>query len=561
MTKDLVESSSVDARIDWAKSADVVVVGGGTAGWAAAVAAANRGASVIVLESADHIGGTTLKATAGAFWIPNNSKMREAGLEDPREEALDYMCRLAYPQLYDPQSATRGVPRDIFELIEFYVDNAAGVVDTLEELGAIDAVAAVDDPDYHPSLPENKAPFGRQMRPVGTNMAARDGGALLIRGLKAKADELGVQLLMEHRVRHAISNAAGEIVGVVAQTPAGDVHVRAHRAVVFGTGGFAHDSGLLLDYLSGPVYGAGATPHALGDFVRIGIEVGAALGNMSHGWYTQVPLEAVVRDREVDNGIWVPFGASMIQVNKYGHRVVNEKMVYNERTQVHFHWRADTLEYPNLALFMVYDDSVAENDLDWFSRNPIPLPGESTHDVVSGQTLKELASNLEERLQKYSAELGGLKLASNFADELKATIERYNSMAESGEDLDFHRGETVLQTAWHGPASPEAANPTMSTISSEGPYHAIILVAGLLDTKGGPKANAKGQILDPSAHPIPGLYGAGNCIASPAGQAYWAGGATLGLALVYGYVAGLEAASEPKHQIDAAGTADPKPLH
>jgi predicted oxidoreductase len=85
----------------------------------------------------------------------------------------------------------------------------------------------------------------------------------------------------------------------------------------------------------------------------------------------------------------------------------------------------------------------------------------------------------------------------------------------------------------------------MAAISDKGPYYCILVCGATLDTKGGPKINDKAQIIDPQGAPIPGLYGAGNCIASPAGQAYWSGGGTIGPAMVYGYLAGLNAAQEP----------------
>ena len=55
------------------------------------------------------------------------------------------------------------------------------------------------------------------------------------------------------------------------------------------------------------------------------------------------------------------------------------------------------------------------------------------------------------------------------------------------------------------------------------------------------------QVLDSEDRPIIGLYGAGNCIGSTAGQGYWAGGSTLGPALTFGALAGRHAAaSSPK---------------
>jgi len=68
---------------------------------------------------------------------------------------------------------------------------------------------------------------------------------------------------------------------------------------------------------------------------------------------------------------------------------------------------------------------------------------------------------------------------------------------------------------------------------------------GTLDTKGGPRINDKGQVLSAKGTPIPGLYGAGNCIAAPAASTYWAGGSTLGPAMTFGALAGKHAASQP----------------
>ena len=70
-----------------------------------------------------------------------------------------------------------------------------------------------------------------------------------------------------------------------------------------------------------------------------------------------------------------------------------------------------------------------------------------------------------------------------------------------------------------------------------------------MDTNGGPLINTEAQILGFDLQPVKGLYGAGNCVAPPAGTAYWGPGTTIGLALTYGFIAGRNAAKEPKKSL------------
>jgi succinate dehydrogenase/fumarate reductase flavoprotein subunit len=377
--------------------------------------------------------------------------------------------------------------------------------------------------------------------------------------MQAWTDAQGIPLLISHRVVGVFQNAKGEVVGVLADNDGQEVTARARKAVVFGTGGFTQDEVKSLNYLRGPIFAGCGVPSCTGDFVDIGLALGAEFGNMNQAWWLQMPLELALKSPALPGAdVWLPFGDSMVIVNKYGDRVTSEKMVYNERSQTHFYWDPARREYRNLVQFMIYDDAVAQNPTEWQFRYPVPMPGKDEPIVISGDTWEELAANINERLdsvrgqRSVSARIGpDVRLADDFVERLQATIERFNGFAETGVDEDFGRGSTPIQVAWQGPPREEnMPNPTMAAFAEEGPYHCIMLGGGTLDTKGGPVTDTSARVQHVNGHAIPGLYAAGNCAASPAGQAYWAAGGTIGVALAFGYIAGLNAAAETEKSIE-----------
>jgi 3-oxosteroid 1-dehydrogenase len=521
-------------------AADVVVVGSGAAGTAAAATAANEGAQVLVLERAAEIGGTTALAGCGA-WVPNNSLMRAEGAIDPRGPALRFMTSLSYPHLYDPESPTLGLSAEAYQLLETYYDRGAEAIDYLIACGATQFYADIDVPDYFALHPENAAPYGRLLKPPERKLGREGAAEAHLTRMLDFVEGHGGTVRTGHRVKTLLRNDEGEVVGAEVHAGVRTVLVRARQAMIFATGGFLHDPELRREYLMGPTYGGCASANATGDFVRIGQEMGAQLGLMHHAWWYQIALEHAVANSQTAGGLFMPFGDSMIQVNRQGARVINEKAPYNERGPIHFVWNGH--EYPNLVLFSIFDDGVLNNPETIGYRFPVPQKGEQVSHLISGDTIEELAANIAQRLSKYRAHTGGLQLGREFVGNLRATIERFNGFARTGVDEDFGRGEEPISRLWSGALRPDAKN-TMHPFSESGPYHCILLVAGALDTKGGPRINAKAQVVDPYQQPIPGLYGAGNCVASPSGQAYWGPGATIGSAIIFGYIAGTQAAHE-----------------
>lgn len=539
-----------NASDHWDETFDVVVVGGGPAGCSAAVTAHELGDKVILLEKAATLGGTAAKSVGGV-WIPNNRFMQEAGLKDDREDCLRYMIRLSCPTDYNPSAKYLGAPEATYKLMGTFFDNARRVTDKLEQIGAIKLIAPRINgdliPDYFAHLPENKSPRGRCLY-TGDREGELANGAELMRSFSAAVTQRNIAVKKRCRARQIIQDESGAVLGLSVEGGSGAVtRIRANKGVIFASGGFTHNPDLRKAYLKGPVFGGCAIPTNEGDFVPMGIAAGARLGNMANAWWAQTALEWALENPSVPTGIWSTPGDSMIQVNRKGQRFIDEKFVYNERTQAHFQWDAVTASYPNLLSFMIYDQRTADH----FAGNP-PIPPKDSQGslVITGANLRELTTKIGTRLKEIEARTGGYSLDPKFHGGLAATIARFNQFATKGVDEDFSRGNQPIDRVFHSlaPNRPQEtlSNPTLYPISDTGPYYAIILAPSTLDTKGGPVIDEQAQVIDVNDKPIPGLYAAGNCNASLAGAAYWGGGATLGVAISFGALA-AEAASKRTH--------------
>lgn len=528
----------------WDEVVDVVVVGSGAAGASAAVTAAARGASVIVLEKAPFTGGTTGKS-GGVFWVPNNPLLRAEGRDDPKPDALRYMARGAYPVDYDPDSPTLGLTPLHYDLIEAFYDRGSEALEFIAAAGGID-IDYVHMTNYYAQWPEDVVGFGRVLQPRFPPDWKRGegptGGQMLADGLLDAAQAHGAQVLLNHEVVHLVRDDEGAVLGVEVRTGKRALVIGARQGVVFGSGGFLHDPQLAKAYLRGPVFGGAASDTATGDFVRMGIEVGAQLGNMANAWWDQCVVELALRNRATSHDLYSPYGDAMFMVNKYGRRALNEKAPYNERGQAHQVWDPSRLEYPNLLMFMIVDDSVLPAPKHARFRWPFPAEDEETpFFLMSAPDLPSLATEIERRLEAIASRTGGVRLDPDFVPNLQATLTRFNEYARTGHDPEFLRGSSPIEQNWAGAPKGDNPNAAMRPLSTAGPYHCIILGPGALDTKGGPVTNARGEVLNTEGTPIAGLFAAGNCTASPAGQAYWGPGGTIGPAIAFGYIAALSA--------------------
>ncbi|HKT00451.1 MAG TPA: FAD-dependent oxidoreductase [Rugosimonospora sp.] len=528
----------------------MAVLGSGAAGLTAALAAAVAGARVAVFEKAELLGGTTA-LSGGTIWLPGNQPAREAGIEDSRERGLEYLASLSNGMILP-------------ELAEALVDGGPELVDFLVANTGVRLRLVDGYPDYHPEHPGGMPRGGRSVEPAllsfagfeewsdriagdvrrmliaetplggGTGvlepdeLARREGakleglGRALVGGLLRACLDRGVPVTTRARGRRLLV-ADGRVTGVELETPDGTQSVYA-GAVVLATGGFEYDPDLVRDFLRGPLTRPIGAPSNTGDGLRMVMRVGAQLGNMREAWWSPVVGYPGVRRDGGANGLLSARERALpgcIMVNRYGRRFANEAANYNALGGAFHRLDESRLDYLNVPAYLVFDQSTVDR-YGVFGA----VPGDEVPDwVTRAGTLEELATAL------------GIP-----ADGLLATVARFNDHARCGADADFGRGASAYDR-WPGhsrAADPGSPYATLGPVGTP-PFYGARVDISALGTKGGPRTDREGRVLDVDGRVIPGLYAAGNVMASPAGMVYGGAGATLAVAGVWGLYAGRAA--------------------
>jgi 3-oxosteroid 1-dehydrogenase len=529
--------------------ADVIVVGTGAAALAAALAAHDAGASVTVVERADSVGGTTA-VSGGGVWMPRN---HVSGGDDSAEEALAYMRRLSGGR----------VPA---ELLSRYVDDGAGIIASLEQRTRL-RFQPMSWPDYHPEM-EGARTSGRMIEPslfdanvlgtwatrlrrapvLGLPLTLQEStvdwrpsytperfdsgeikrrvaagqvtcGQALVAGLLDGCLARGIEPVLGARALELIVRN-GRLAGMLIEHDGARVDVSA-SAVVLASGGYEWNSELCSRFLPGPLTHPTSPPGNEGDGLLMAMELGADLANMNSAWWYPagiVPGEQY-EGRQLARFIAVERTAPhSIMVDRFGQRFVNEAANYNDMQKAFFAFDANDAAPRHLPCWLIMDRQ-------YRSRYPVinVRPGAPDPDwLIVDDTLDGLAAQ---------AGIDGVGLLE--------TVQRWNTFVASGRDRDFGRGDS-LYDRFHG--DPKAPHPNLGSIEQP-PYYACPVYLGAVGTSGGPRIDVEGQVQHVRDRPIPGLYGAGNVVASPAGPAYFGGGTTIGMALVWGHIAGAGAAS------------------
>ncbi|MDG3009614.1 FAD-binding protein [Rhodococcus sp. D2-41] len=511
---------------DFNEEVDVLVVGSGGGGVTGAYTAAREGLDVLLVEATDKFGGTTAYSGGGGVWFPANPALKRAGTDDTIEDALEY---------YHAVVGDR-TPRD---LQDTYVRGGAPLIEYLEQDENL-KFEMLPWPDYFGKAPKarndgqrhimpsplkvSKAPELREVvrGPLDNDRLGTPqpddyfigGRALIARFLKAIAQYPNATLQLNTPLVDLIVED-GEVIGGVVERDGQQVRIHARKGVVLAAGGFEQNDELRQKYgVPGEARDTMGPWGNVGKALDAGIAAGADIDLMDQAWWSPGMTHP---DGRSAFALWFTGG---IFVNQDGKRFVNESAPYDRLGRdVIRQMEEGTVTLP---YWMIYDDKEGE------------VPPCKASNVSMVETEKYVAAGLwhtADTLEELAEKLGIP------ADNLVATVARFNEMVPTGVDSDFGRGDEAYDRAFSN------GEPPLVTIE-QGPFHAAAFGISDLGTKGGLRTDTRARVLNKNGKVIPGLYAAGNTMAAPSGYVYPGGGNPIGTSVLFSHLAVMDMAGK-----------------
>ena len=441
------------------QQADIVVIGGGGAGLTAAIQAVQDGATdVVVLEKMPITGGNTTRSTGGLN-AAGTSYQKAEGIEDSVE-------------LFVEDTMKGGKELNDKELVTVMAENSVDAVDWVNEIGGDLSVVGQF----------GGASVKRIHRPTDTSAV----GPMLVKALNAKAEELGIPVLLETAAEKILVDDSGKVCGVTGTDKDGKAFTIDCTAVVLATGGFGANSDMVVEYKA-DLAGFGTTNHAgaTGDGITMAKDLGAALVDME-----QIQTHPTVNPDTQTMYTEGVRGNGAILVNKEGKRFCNE---LETRDVV----SAAILEQTDGQCYLVFDQAVRES-----------LAAIESYIKAGIVTEADTPEALGEAIG-----VDGKALAE--------TVKTYTGYQAAGKDEEF--GRESMELALDKPK-----------------YYAALCAPAIHHTMGGVKINTNTEVLKEDNTPIPGLFAAGEITGGVHGANRLGGNAVTDI-VVFGRIAGTAA--------------------
>lgn len=544
--------TATEAGPQWDYEADVVVIGLGGAGACAAIEAHDAGAKVLVLEKqkeATHFPNTRM--SGGVWHNPDPSGDRAARVEYIKAmmSGENIPWKNEGEQEHVSQAMAEMFADGIMENEKFLLAQAPDL-----DPGPMKAGGDASFPMF-PKFKEAK--YGRTVNTLYKDAAKADNSlpvfqrpkttktageafytALVQEGVKEKRPN--IQVLFETPAKKLIKGENGEIQGCIAVQGGKEIRVKAKRAVVLCSGGFEYNLPMRRAFLEGPgVKGWGfyGSIHNTGDGIEMAIQIGAALVKVAKSASrieSAFPYGENYEKYQLKMGsnTSVTSSKNSVVVDNLGKRYTDEYIITDSTRpyryqfyKVAVHYDMLAMNYPRIPSWVIFDEtrraagSVVNMTGSTVGYGLLPWTKDNMDAINRGWILK--ADTLEELAAKIKADPENREQI-----DVKAfveTVKQFNEYCAAGKDPDFDRDPSTM-----GPVE----NP---------PFYALKLYPGGPNTKGGVDANAKREVLDWEAKPIPRLFSAGE-ISSVFKFTYQAGG-NLTECIVCGRLAGKNAAA------------------
>ncbi|MBS0648401.1 MAG: FAD-binding protein [Verrucomicrobia bacterium] len=544
------------------KEVDLVVVGSGAGGMMAALTAHAENKKVLLIEKSVHYGGSTA-LSGGAIWIPNNPTLLRARVRDKQEDVLAYLSSITHGKI--PQKR-----------LQAFIEAGPHAIKFLEESCRYFQFQYIEGyPDYHPEVPGGRAE-GRSIEalPIDLNllgenkqwmnpsiipmppyvwltikeykhlnlsfrswkgaffslklgcrsifsmMLRRQMGSLgqaLVARFRLALQETGVEIWMSTSLKELIKKN-NAVIGALVERKGETIRVHSKQGVILACGGFEHNLTMRKQYFSHlSNYWSTGSKNNTGDGIQAALRQGAKIEAMDSAWWMpsiQLPSGCIfplVAERAIPRSLII---------NGFGVRFANEAAPYVNF--VHHQLALHQKMGKHIPAFFIMD-SVAKRRYLFAGITPLqsfPKEWFKTKLAFQASSLPELADQI-----------------AVSRDNLVETVARFNRFALQGKDEDFKRGESVYD-CYYG--DPSLKNSCLDQISQP-PYFAISIVPGDLGTNGGLVCDENSVVLAQDDSPIQGLYATGNCSRSVMGDDYAGAGATIGPAIVFGWIAARHA--------------------